>query len=331
MTPNSDGTWTESLLHRFAGSTDGHSPAAGLIFDASGNLYGTTVLGNVFKLTPNSDGSWTEHTLYNFSNGDDGGAPRGGVIFDAAGNLYGTGSNFGANGFGVVFKLTPNSNGTWTESVLYPFTGGSDGHFPEASLIFDSTGNLYGTTAAGGDFGACPSGCGVVFKLSPNSDGTWTESVIHSFNSGDGNTPTAGLIFDSAGNLYGTTNAGGVVGFGVVFKLKPDSDGTWTERILHSFANHPAAFPFASLIFDAAGNLYGTTVNSSPVDGGTVFKMTPNLNGSWAFSVLHLFHGNPALHQFGGLVRDKSGNLYGTTADCGSGTGSQGVVYEVTP
>jgi len=354
LAPNSHGSWTESVLYRFCSlknCADGDAPTT-LIFDAAGNLYGTTQLGGgfgdgtVFKLTPNSDGSWTESVLYSFTGGADGRQPLyGGVIFDATGNLYGTASGGGdlacnaPSGCGVVFKLTLNSHGSWTESVLYSFTGGADGQSPsDVGVIFDATGNLYGTASGGGDL-ACnaPSGCGVVFKLTPNSHGSWTESVLYSFTGGaDGAYPASGLVFDSAGSLYGTTPSGGnlsdcINGCGVVFKLTPNSDGSWTESVLHSFANHPAANPYTGLVFDATGNLYGTTLYGGPVNGGVVFKMAAKSDGSWAYGLLHVFLGKPAKNPDGGLVLDKVGNLYGPTLGCGSGYKCQGVVFEITP
>jgi uncharacterized repeat protein (TIGR03803 family) len=273
---NTNGTWTESVLHSFTGA-DGKLPRAELIFDAAGNLYGTTNGGGpsndgvVFRLKPNSDGTWTESVLHSFS-GADGAAPVGGLVFDA-GNLYGTTANGGAyeGESGVVFRLKPNSDGTWTESVLYNFTGGADGGFSFAGLIFDAVGNLYGTGSAGGAYGY-----GVVFKLKPNTDGTWTESVLYSFTGGaDGGVPLTGLIFDAAGDLYGTANDSGstacTIGCGVVFKLAPTSSG-WSETVLHSFLGY-GAYPLAPVIFDPAGNLYGTT--SSGTKFGLIFEITP--------------------------------------------------------
>jgi uncharacterized repeat protein (TIGR03803 family) len=268
LTPpaNSDGAWTESVLHGFTGGSDGSFPMAGLLLDASGALYGTAGFGSgtacgsgngcgaVFKLTPPtiSGGAWSASTLYQFGIGSHGGNPSGGLIFDAAGALYGTtqvgdGSGCGGNGCGTVFKLTPPtiSGGAWTESVLHSFTGVSgDGSNPFAGVIFDATGALYGTTAAGGNEGCTfivnngqSDGCGMVFKLTPPriSGGAWTESVLHRFTGGsDGSVPLAGLIFDAAGALYGTTETGGNAGCtlvvnhgeangcGTVFKLVPD-------------------------------------------------------------------------------------------------------------
>jgi len=265
---------TCKAIHVFKG-TDGAYPYAGLIFDAAGNLYGTTSGGGahkrgaVFKLAPNPDGTWTESVLYSFRGGVDGWAPYAGLVFDAAGNLYGTGQNGGANGSGVVFKLAPNPDGTWTESVLHSFAY-TDGSFP-AGLIFDAAGNLYGTTLQGG----AAAGYGVVFKLKPNPDGTWTESVLHAFTGGaDGSLLYAGLTL-RAGALYGTTYEGGDCsgfGCGVVFKLTPSSSG-WSETVLHTFLGF-GENPAAPVIFDPAGNLYGTTTSGS-TNKGLVFKLTP--------------------------------------------------------
>jgi uncharacterized repeat protein (TIGR03803 family) len=342
LKPDSDGSWTENVLYSFCSNCgDAEYPVGGLVFDAMGNLYGTTgsQSGTVFKLAPNADGSWTESVLHSFLGGSDGQFPSAGLIFDAGGNLYGTtfyggDLNCDSIGCGTVFKLAPNADGSWTESVLYRFTGG-DGMGPNGGLIFDAAGNLYGTTAGGGTFGR-----GVVFKLASQSDRSWTESVLLSFNGANGAFPyTAGLIFDTAGNLYGTTRLGGSrkclssgAGCGVVFKLTPKTDGTWTESVLHYYADHPAANPYASLIFDAVGNLFGTTANDySPLGDGVVFKMVPQSDGSWAFNVLHVFLGKPALRPYDSLVLDKAGNLYGTASECGSGEGCNGVVFEISP
>jgi uncharacterized repeat protein (TIGR03803 family) len=220
------------VLHRFLfTAADGQEPTAGLVFDAAGNLYGTTASGGggiVFKLAPNPDGTWTENVLHSFTrNSADGDIPRAGLIFDSSGNLYGTtasggGSSAcivggGAEGCGVVFKLAPNPDGTWTESILYSFTGGADGAGPQAGLIFDAAGNLYGTTYSGGST-ACTGGCGVVFKLTPTGS-SWSERVLHSFG-GHGEFPNGPVIFDPAGNLFGTTSAGSS-NFGLVFEITP--------------------------------------------------------------------------------------------------------------
>ncbi len=264
LTPTANGGWTESVLYSFTGGADGGQSWSGVTFDAGGNLYGTTWVGGaygrgvVFELTPTSTG-WSESVLHAFTGGSDGASSDAGLIFDKAGDLYGVTWPGGTHGAGVVFKLAPNSDGTWTESELYQFKGGKDGAYPRAHLIFDSAGNLYGTT---GNFTSY--GYGVVFKLVPNSDGSWTKHTLHQFTGGkDGANPDGGLIFDSAGNLYGTTPLGGADGYGVVFKLTPTSSGGWSYHLAHTFINMPGAHPYSGLILDGAGNLYGTTMGDS--------------------------------------------------------------------
>jgi uncharacterized repeat protein (TIGR03803 family) len=349
LTPKADGSWTESVLYSFCSLSkcaDGAVPSASLIFDETGNLYGTAFLGGahdfgaVFKLTPNADGSWTESVLHTFAGGTDGAYPYANLIFDRTGNLYGT-TYGGADDLGTVFKLTPNSDGSWTESVIYNFTGGTDGAWPYASLIFDQTGNLYGATSEGGDRSSCVNdNCGVVFELMPNANGTWTESVLYRFGGKHGEWPYGGLIFDQAGNLYGTTEFGGnlsqcLYGCGVVFELTRQKDGSWAESVLYSFSGRDGRYPLAGLIFDAAGNLYGTTVlggDHSLCGGsscGVVFKLVPNSNGKWIETVLHPFLDRPGVGPYAGLIFDASGNLYGTTV--GDGTSTFGSVFEITP
>jgi uncharacterized repeat protein (TIGR03803 family) len=284
LTPAAGGTWIFNELYNFRGGTDGANPYAELIFDAAGNLYGTTLnggstgtgYGTVFELTPAAGGTWTEQVLYSFRGGTDGTWPYAGLIFDAAGNLYGTTPNGSTNNGGIAFELTPAAGGTWTEKVLYSFQGGTEGWNPFAGLIFDAAGNLYGTTAAGG--GA--QNAGTVFELTPAAGGTWTEKVLWSLrNPPDGNAPYSKLIFDGAGNLYGTTVHGGTPGYGMVFELTPAAGGTWTEQVLHSFSGwiggRDGANPLAGLIFDGAGNLYGTTDEGGTSGAGTVFEVTP--------------------------------------------------------
>jgi uncharacterized repeat protein (TIGR03803 family) len=275
-----------TVLYSFTGGADGAYPFIGLMLDAKGNLYGTTTAGGntsanggvVFKVDPTTK---KETVLYTFCPGGfghctDGYYPLAGVIMDAKGNLYGTAA-FGGNlsdcsggGCGVVFKLSSKGE----ETVLYSFTAGTDGGYPYEGLIFDAKGNLYGTTAQGGDLSDCSGrGCGVVFKLSSKGK----ETVLHSFTGADGAQPNnGGLIFDAKGNLYGTTTHGGASSFGVAFKLAPNSGGTWTETVLHSFTGRAdGAAPFGSLILDAKGDLYGAAELGGTSDFGVVFKLTP--------------------------------------------------------
>ena len=331
---------SEIVLYSLAGSGNPKLPYAGLIADKAGNLYGTTALGGahnqgtVFELSHNANWIWTERLLYSFAGGGDGAKPHAALVFDSTGNLYGT-TNFGGNascsqGCGTVFKLAPGS-GDWSESVLYAFTGGSDGREPDARLVFGAHGNLYGTTLRGGHIDtACTTGCGTVFRLSPGSKG-WKESVVYAFEGGkNGALPYVGVTFDAAGNLYGATYAGGAYGNGTVFKLSPGSSGLWTEGVLHSFTGRPdGKNPLSDLVLDAAGNLYGTTSQGgNQGEYGVVFELRPNQTVGWKESVIHRFANHPSANPMAGLVLDRAGNLYGTTtlgaglSTCGGGCGT---------
>src|SRR5215469_10672386 len=325
LTPNPDGSWTMNDLYQFTGGADGGSPQGAPTFDASGNLYGTTVslfggigANVVFKLAPNPDGTWTESVLYTFSGGADGGSPLSGVILDAAGNLYGTTSGGGASGAGTVFKLAPNPDGTWTESVLYSFSGGSDGGNPNAGLIFDTAGNLYGATPTGG------AGAGVVFKLTPNPDGIWTENVLFTFaHARDGADPEGGLTFDAVGNLYGTTRTGGSSN-GTVFQLRQNPDHSWTEHVLYRFTGgSDGCFPQSGVTTDSFGNLYGTTQNCG-LGSGVAFQLKRHKSGSWTLQVLNEFNNGIGPNR---MIFDLSGNLYGTT--CCGGSYGYGNLFEI--
>jgi len=343
LSPNPDGTWTETVLYDFTGANDPSDIRASVIFDANGNLYGTSHAGGdygagtVYELMPSSGGTWSENILHSFTGGSDGYGPVGGLIFDAVGNLYGAARGGGAYGHGVVYELTPNLDGSWTETVLHNFANGADGAYPDHSnLTFDSTGNLYGVTADGG-VQTCfwlDSGCGVVFKLTPNGDGTWTESVLYSFTGGkDGSIPQSTLVFDAEGNLYGTTMQAGAYGYGVVFELTLGADGIWTEQVLHQFnGGTDGASPWSGVAFDAAGNLYGATHDggggSCGGGCGTVFELLPNPQGRWAERILHRFKSTPNDAPIGKVVLDNAGNLYGTTS--GESTSGYGGVYEIS-
>jgi uncharacterized repeat protein (TIGR03803 family) len=251
----------ETVLHRFTGTGgDTSQPFAGVVRDGSGNLYGTTLFtgfGAIYEV----DRTGKETILYNFTGGADGGTPFGNLLLDAHGNLYGTTSSGGSSFAGTVFMVDPK---TGAETVLYTFTGSGDGNSPEAGLIRDANGNLYGTTVAGGS-----SFAGTVFKL----DASGTETVLYNFTGGaDGGNPSwASLLRDSAGNLYGTTPVGGSSGFGVVFKLDPTGKFT----VLHSFSGHDGKIPYGTLVRDKAGNLYGTTYEGGRYGGGVLFKIAP--------------------------------------------------------
>ncbi len=255
------------------------------------------------------------------------------VIFGPDGTLYGTtsyggGSGCGGNGCGTVFNLKPPMNAStnvitdWIETVLYQFTGSSDGAFPVGDLVFDQAGNIYGTTAGGGS-----SQEGTVYELTP-SNGGWTESVLWSFTGGnDGGKPTGGVIFDSAGKLYGATQVGGSHGYGSVFQIAPAGSG-WSQNTLYSFQNgNDGANPVGGLIFDPLGNLYGTTASKGSGGGGTVFELAPQQNGTWAFTVLYAFAGQAGGGPQASLTMDAAGNLYGTTYK--DGVYGSGSVFEL--
>jgi len=328
--------WTESVLHTFTGGSDGSGPYAPVIMDQSANLFGTTVegggpcrkkrgCGTVFKVAP--DG--TETVLYAFKGGHDGRGPEAGLAEDQSGNLYGTTAIATRSDGSTVFEVTQQG----VHTILHTFSGGSDGGGPLGSLIFDASGNLYGTTAFGGSNSvACYGGCGTVFEIT--SGGVF--SVLYSFQAGtDGKSPRSGLIFDGAGNLYGTTSAGGNgkcfngYGCGTVFKLTPDG----IETVLYAFhGGGDGSFPSGNLVFDASGNLYGTTeggggkgcYNGSGC--GTVFELAPD----GTETVLSRFNrtGGPT-HPVGGVVLDGNGNLFGASSSGGSA--GCGTAFKLAP
>ena len=344
LTPGANGKWTGTILHTF-NSTDGAAPSAGLAVDAAGNLYGTTVfggrhnLGAVFELEPAANGKWSEKVLHSCaSNSNDGYYPYASLVIDAAGNLYGTTEAGGDHGFGTVFRLEPSANGKWTRTVLHALHGGApDGADPRASVIFDAAGNVYTTASHGSTYDG-----GNAFELIPGPKGTWADKVLHIFNNTA--SPWGNLVFDAAGNLYGTTAGGGGTGCGgdgcgTVFELMPGANGDWTETILHSFKGEDGEFPVSGLVFDGAGNLYGTTYYGGTggcdlfgtLGCGTVFELTPGANGSWTETIVHSFSGNgtDGTYPFAGLTFDSSGNLYGTASEGGSS--DAGTVFEITP
>jgi uncharacterized repeat protein (TIGR03803 family) len=338
LSPVAGGGWTETVLHNFGNASDGAGPI-GLMMDTSGNLYGLTQGGGLYgagiayELSPSQGGGWTEAILYNFSGGGYGNSLSYSLVKDAAGNLYGTMFFGGTYGEGLVFELSPSMSGLWTETVLHSFGSGTDGQYPEASVIMDAGGNLYGTTYQGGTYCSSLSGCGIVYELS-RSGGGWTETVLHNFNGTDGLHPWANLLMDTAGNLYGTTYQGGAYcapfGCGTVFELKPSNDG-WTETVLHSFNEdgHDGYDPLGTLILDTNGNLYGTTEYGGINLYGTVFKLSPRVGG-WNESVLYNFSsGNDGGNLFGTVVMDRAGDLYGTTTL--GGLYGKGVAFQLTP
>jgi len=268
----------------------------------------------------------------------DGNIPYSDLIKDASGNLYGTTLSGGAHNLGTVYRLTPTSNGGWNETLLYSFSGGADGGSPHSPLFRDSAGNLYGTTVTGGiDAKNCTStvqgsGCGVVFKLSPTQNPPWTETVVYTFTGGqDGGNPYAGLVRDQSGNLYGTAVTGGSGGHGTVYRLTPTANG-WQQKTLHSFAgSSDGNEPYAPVVLDARGNLYGTTYVGGAAGYGVVYRLSRRQSGFWVEKILHTFEGqsaNDGAQTFSGVVLDKNGNIFGTTL--GGGKFAYGTVFELT-
>jgi hypothetical protein len=373
--------WTETQLHVFKGRTlgDGSQPEGGLVMDATGNLYGTTGYdgsgnctllgsvvgcGTVYEMSPPSQPgrAWTETVLYNFQGGNDGYIPTGDLVFDKAGNLYGVtlfgggkGTNCGDSLYpncGTVFELSPpNTNGgAWTETVLYSFVGNGawsvegDGSQPNGGLVFDVTGDIYGTTAYGGSTaGVCQrrAGCGTAFELMPprQKGDPWTENVLHRFQGqpSDGVYPNGNLIL-SNGVLYGTAGDGGAYEQGVSFSLQPPAGGSdvWVEDLIHVFTDGTDGAGPSSLVLSPDGTFYGTA-GGSPSRGGVIFQMQPPIqNGqTWDFAVDYDFTGSPngydpmALSLVNGGHEMFGGTLFGGTGTCQGG--GCGTVFGVKP
>jgi len=338
LTPGTDGRWKEAILHSFGGGNDGAGPFGGLIFDPHGSLYGTTITGGahergvIFELVP-GQGRWTENILYNLCGRpgcSDGGDPWGNLMMAPGDRLYGTGF--------VVFELSPTSGG-WVETALHNFTGKhSDGYLPQAGPIRDAAGNLYGTTELGGGSKECDDGCGTVWELSPPALGSgsqgWTEHILHGFGAfrDDGAFPGVGqLAMDGEGNLYGTANGGKYAG--VIYRLarvpstgEPDA---WRETILYNFTGGSDGGPSEGVILDKAGNLYGTTGVGGKYGEGVAFKLSPQTDGSWKYTLLHTFTGSDGAEPANNPTLGPDGKLYGTAATGGPHGG--GVVFQLTP
>jgi uncharacterized repeat protein (TIGR03803 family) len=342
--------WVLSPLYNFPnGALDGSEGSSALTVGVSGLLYGAAPAGGgncdpnscgvVFQLQPaaavcSSTLCFWKQTRLHIFDGADGSGPAGSPVFDQQGNLFGTTTGDPFYGSGNVYELSRHD--AWRETVLYSFQGGGDGSHPISNVTFDSGGNIYGTTEEGGTQ-SCQYGCGVVYELRPSGSG-WTEQVLYSFQGGsDGEYPVGGVIFDSAGNLYGTTSSGGANGGGTVFELSP-SNGSWVITTLYSFSGQEGSL--ANLTMDASGNLYGTTTADGAYSQGSVFKLT-RANGGWTYSSLYDFTGGSDGGQpsFSGVTFDAVGNLYGTAAlggmqqsSCGFGGYSGcGVAWEITP
>jgi uncharacterized repeat protein (TIGR03803 family) len=321
---------TESVLHSFKTYKSAY-PLGQLRF-INGSLYGSSsgywrapTYGQIFELT-NVSGSWKKTALHTFHN-TDGNTPYGTVVEDSNGVLYGT--TYGGDKYngGNVFALT-NSGGKWVEQTIWAFGGTGDGAQPTCDLVIDKSGDLFGTTYAGGDYNA-----GTVFELS-KVNGVWTETVLHSFTgrNGDGWEPYAGLLMVGADTFYGTTWYGGSAnGDGTVFKVFR-AGGKWKEKVVYSFDGADGYEPWGTLIKDKNGGLYGTTYAGGANDEGVVFMLSAS-GGKWTETVLHEFNSSneDGANPRAGLAWGSSGTLYGTTAEGGTpGYPGVGTVFELT-
>jgi uncharacterized repeat protein (TIGR03803 family) len=329
---------TFTVLHNFSGGMDGAAPDTGLTIDRSRNLYGTAFVGSagygtIFKLTYKNSG-WLFSPLYSFQGFNDGANPDSRVSIGPNGTLYGTTEHGGVNGYGTVFNLRPPQTVCrtvlcpWTKTVLYAFTGGTDSFTPQGDLTFDQSDNLYGTAygyqiAGKEDLGGYDAGS--VYEL-VHSNGGWTINVLYGFTGfNDGSNPEGGVIFDQAGNLYGTATYGGAHGEGTVFQLTHSGSG-WIEQTLQSFSYPGGFLPQAGLLSDQAGNMYGATFAGGNKGGGTVFELTPS-NGGWAFTTIYELPGS-GTGPLSTLAIDSEGNLYGTSYN--GGQHQNGSVFKLT-
>jgi uncharacterized repeat protein (TIGR03803 family) len=325
----------EQVIYPFSAFPDCNSPVAPLVADASGNLYGTASNGGayqhgcVFELSPNSDGTWNEATLHTFS-GPDGQFPSARLTFDRSGNLYGTAEGGGTYNGGVAFELSPSANGEWVESVLYNFGNGEDGAGPDAELVFDNQGSLFGTTLGGGARRG-----GTVFRLALGSNG-WTETILYDFPASvggpDGDIPAGGVVLYPGGRLYGATGFGGAYGSGAVYELSPSGTG-YSEQLIFNFQSSNGLEPNSSLVMDSKGRLYGTTL-SGGIGWGNVFRMTRGTAGTWTEQVLHNFGGSSGANGFypvGPVCLDRFGNVYVATMSGGGPYPAYGTVHVLRP
>ncbi len=323
---------TYKVIHTFTVS-DGATPYGGPILDEKGNLYGTTYLGGsegsgtVYKLSPNGS-SWVFRSLYSLKGGADGAGPAfGSLAMRPNHRLFGT--TEGGGGFGTAFEVWPPKSSApspatvpWQEIVVHSFGTGNDGAQPIGGVVFDSAGNLYGTTSLGGD-----SGNGTVFEVK-HSGKKWVESVIYRFKGGvDAANPAAGVTVDGKGNLYGTSSFGGTANVGAIYKLQP-SGSHWKETVVYNFqGKSDGQNPVGGLVLDKSGNLYGGTFDGGVNGGGTVYKLSHGSKG-WKLTTLYSFTGG-----YGGvynkLTFDAKGNIYGTTN--GEGANGDGSVFKLSP
>jgi uncharacterized repeat protein (TIGR03803 family) len=332
LSRSAGGGWTYSVLYAFKGGADAGNPDGRLIFDKQGNLYGAAASdgpnggGAIFKLTPGSGGSWTESFAHSFpSNGNDGYFPAGDLVSDAKGNLYGsTLSGLG----GVVYELSPQPDGSWSETVLCHFDNESYGEEDFSGVVVDEQGNVYGSTFLGNDQLHSK---GTVFELSPNSHGGWNEKIIHNFlGTFDGSSPRSPLTLDSAGNLYGSTTAGGANGLGTIFKLSLGSRGKWQEKVIYNFNYDNGLASPERVVFDSQGDILGTSFGGGSTGSGMVWELSPHTGGGWKAKVLYNFQNGSDGSRPLGLLIGNDGSLCGPT-ESGGGRYGYGTVFEVVP
>jgi uncharacterized repeat protein (TIGR03803 family) len=340
LSPNSDGTYTETVLYTFQNCNQtGNYPVGTLSLDKKGNLYGALYgfasadgSGAVYELLKQTNGTFSYRVLHNFG-GNEGG-PYGDFAWDSAGNMYGATSHDSTTFDGEVFELSPQSNGTWKESVLVTFPTSAGVGDPAGSVVLDSQGNLYGATfyGTGGYDGSSRGG---IYELSPQAGGSWKFTLLYNFTTASKSQfPESRLTFDSSGNLYGT--AQGSSFYGSVFEVSPVSGGKWTATTLHSFtAGNDGADPAGNLVFDTKGNLYGVAYDGGSGCNrnlcGVVYKLTPQSGGGYAESIEHPFESaTDGSIPYGTLLLGNDGNLYGTTEHGGSRYG-YGTVYQIAP
>ena len=316
--------WSLKPLYNFSG--DDGQPGWGVALN-KGSMYTIASYAEVMggpcgsALQINqSPNHWQSILMHTFIEKDEG-CPTGDMVLDKAGNAYGV-TQGGANGWGSLYELSP-SNGSWTETILYAFQGGSDGGSPYSGMIFDKAGNLYGTATSGGEAG-CAQGCGTVYELSPSQSG-WTYKVIYTFTGGnDGGQPTAGLVFDKSGNLYGAAESFGANGGGTIFELTPSQSG-WTFNLLASPAGKGG--PVVALTSASPNMIYGTNLFDGADSFGSVFRLTQS-GGKWTYKDFHDFTGgSDGGYPGGGVTLDAMGNLYGTAVL--GGANNFGVVWEI--
>lgn len=329
------GGWVHTVLYSFTGGADGGEPYKGVTLDKAGNLYGTAVTGGsgsceggcgvTYKLTKSGD-SWTQSVIHAFTGGNDGSGPGSRVAVDQRGNVYGTTPTGGANGLGTVYALHRKANGGWALRVIHTFTGGSDGSSGSAGKLLLRGGHIYGAATTGGTNGA-----GTIFELTPTPTGEWDFKTLYGFQGApDGVFPYGAPVFDAQGNLYGTTYYGGTDGLGAVYKLAPNGTGGWNETVLYSFkSGSDGNSSISNLVFDAEGNLYGTT-SEGGLGSGTIFELTPQQNGTWIESIPHRFEGSPdGAFPYAGMVRRGAGAFFGATVH--GGDDGEGAIYRFTP